>query len=71
VPYRTGNVQAAIQKPSPNIARSRKSGIAGAENDLKNTQQGIWLERSLDGGGVKDELDGLGWVALVNLQPTR
>jgi hypothetical protein len=32
--------------------------------------QGVWLEMSLDGGGVKDELDGLGRVALVVLEPT-
>jgi hypothetical protein len=34
------------------------------------SNQGVWLEMSLDGGGVKDELDGLGRVALVVLEPT-
>ena len=33
--------------------------------------QGIWFELSLDGGGVKDELDGLGRFALVDLEPSR
>jgi hypothetical protein len=34
-------------------------------------KQGIWFEMSLDGGGMKDQLDGLGRSALVNLEPTR
>jgi len=34
-------------------------------------QQGVWLEISLDGGGVKDEVDGLGRVALVDLEASR
>jgi hypothetical protein len=33
--------------------------------------QGVWFDESLDGGGVKDEIDGLGWVALADLEPTR
>ncbi len=33
--------------------------------------QGVWLEISLDGGGVKDEVDGLGRVALVDLEASR
>ena len=33
--------------------------------------QGVWFEMSLDGGGVEDELDGRGRVALVDLEPTR
>ena len=35
------------------------------------TLQGIWFEMSLDGGGVKDELDGLCRFALVDLEPAR
>ena len=33
--------------------------------------QGVWLEISLDGGGVKDEVDGLGRVALVDIEASR
>jgi hypothetical protein len=41
-----------------------------AESENHPHFQGVWLEMSLDGGGVKDELDGLGRVALVVLEPT-
>ena len=43
----------------------------GTIGPVKGVSQGVWFEMSLEGGGVEDELDGLGWVALVDLEPTR
>ena len=36
--------------------------------EFQSPRQGGWLEISLDGGGVKDEVDGLGRVALIVLE---
>ena len=49
-------------------ARCRREENSSTETLL---HQGVWLEISLDGGGVKDEVDGLGRVALVDLEASR
>ena len=38
---------------------------------LEATTQGIWFQTSLDGGGAKDEIDGLGGVSLVDFKSIR
>ena len=58
------------------IIRSNNGGLgAGGTWNITNggtaSVQGVWLEISLDGGGVKDEVDGLGRVALVDLEASR